>query len=98
MRSGVAGSGPHIFCSKYFAVENQVFAVEDLAPCVFRSWEIRLAIRILFAYTAAHDLAGSSSTQAAEKKYFLLSFPKKLPRIHKRFADIIALASRVPSP
>jgi len=60
--------------------------------------ETRLAIRILFAYTAAYDLAGSASTQAAEKKYFLLSFPKKLLHIHKRFANSIALASQIASP
>jgi len=55
----------------------------------------QLAIRLFFAYTPLYGCAGSVSTQAAEKKYFVLPFPEKLPRIHKCPADTITLASRV---
>jgi hypothetical protein len=57
-----------------------------------------LAIRVLFAYTPPDDPVAPGSTQAAGKKYFPLSFPKKLRRIHKLFAGKIAFASRVNSP
>jgi len=59
-----------------------------------RRAQLSVELRIPFAYTLPNGAFISFGTQATQKKYFLLSFPKRLLFIHKRFVGNIAFVSR----